>query len=416
MKKFVYQARDNQGKMISGYLMSENLETANINLKEKNYWILGIKEESSSKFDVLNINLDVYLDKIGFNQVGLKDIVIFCRQFATLINSGISAVKALTILSEQIENKFFADVLKNIKHTIEQGSELSVAFAAYPKIFDPLFVNMVKAGEAGGVLDEVLDRLAKFYEERAKLGQKIKSAMTYPVVVLVFALIIFFVMLTFILPQFSKLFMRLDADLPAYTQFLIDLSHFLTNLAKFPNSILLIIFITCIIVGFKKIYSTETGRYYIDKFFLSLPVFGSLIKKVSLARFTRTFATLLKSGVPIISSLEIVADSISNYVVAKSVKSIIVDIKQGSTIYEPLEKEKVFPPMVISMIAVGEETGELDAMLFKVADFYETEVDNAVESLTSIIEPIMLVLIGGIVGSVIVGMYLPMFKMFDNIH
>ena len=271
---------------------------------------------------------------------------------------------------------------------------------------------MIKAGETGGVLDEVLNRIASFMEYKARLSAKIQTAMTYPIIVSIFAIIIFFVMLTLILPKFSDIFIKLGSELPAYTQFLINISVFLRS----PWCLFLLVAIASGFWGFKKIYSSETGRYFFDSLFLKLPIFGDLIKKIAISRFTRTLGTLIKSGVPILLALEIVENASGNAVVTRTVKQIQNEVRQGGMIHKPLENSTLFPPMVVSMISVGEETGELDAMLEKISDFYDIEVETGIESLTSMIEPFMMIFLGGMVGAVIIGMYLPMFKIFETLN
>ncbi len=410
MIQYAYKARDKQGNLHENIIISESEEAALKQLYDKGLWVIRIRKGKSAGGSVLDIDLDEVLSKL--TGVGLKDIVVFCRQFAALVNSGIPIMRALNILSSQAENKGLADILKQIKDDVEQGVSLSDAFSKHTKIFDRLFVSMIRAGETGGVLDEVLNRISAFMEYRARLSAKIKSAMAYPVVVSVFAVIIFFIMLTLILPRFSAIFTRLGSDLPAYTQFLINISEFLRS----PSCIFLILAIAALTFGFFRIYSTEQGKYFFDKLFLKIPVVGNLVQKIAIARFTRTFSTLIKSGVPILTSLEIVQDSAGNAVVAKTVKNIQEEVKQGGMIHFALERSTVFPPMVISMISVGEETGELDIMLAKVADFYDTEVETGIEALTSMLEPFMMVFLGGMIGAVIVGMYLPMFKIFEALN
>lgn len=410
MVQFQYKARDEKGILHQNLVSAESIEAAKSQLSDKGLWIIELEKVKDNKTAFLDFELDGILSEIM--GVGLKDLVIFCRQFAALVNAGVAMMRSLNILALQTENPKLAKVLKQIKTDIEQGISLSEAFAKYPDIFDRLFISMIKAGETGGVLDEALNRIALFMENRAKLSAKIKSAMTYPAVVSVFAVIIFFVMLTVILPKFSEIFSRLGSELPAYTQFLINMSTFLRS----PASFLVIISFGTIGYGFKRIYSLERGKYFFDKLFLGFPIVGNLLQKVAVARFTRTFGTLIKSGVPILNSLEIVEESSGNAVLAKAVREVKEEVKQGGMIHKQLEKSEIFPPMVTSMIAVGEETGELDLMLTKIADFYDSEVEAGVESLTSLLEPIMMVFLGGMVGAVIVGMYLPMFKIFDAIH
>lgn len=410
MIQFKYKARNEKGSLYESVIVAESLELAQSQLFEKGLWVIEIEENQKAKKTLLDFELDgLFSDFIG---VGLKDLVIFCRQFAALVNAGVAMMRSLGILSAQTENPKLAKILKQIKDDVEEGISLSEAFGKHPKVFDRLFVSMIKAGEAGGVLDEVMNRIALFMENRARLSAKIKSAMTYPTVVSVFAIIIFFVMLTFILPKFSEIFSRLGSELPAYTQFLINLSKFLRS----PGSLFLIISFGAFGYGFKKIYSLENGKYFFDKLFLGLPIVGNLLQKIAVARFARTFGTLIKSGVPILTSLEIVEESSGNAVLAKTVMEVREEVQQGGMIHIPLERSDIFPPMVTSMIAVGEETGELDLMLSKIADFYDSEVESGVEALTSLLEPIMMVFLGGMVGAVIVGMYLPMFKIFEAIH
>jgi len=409
MVQYNYKARDAQGVLVQNFINAESLQNAQEQLFEKGYWVLEIKEIINQKKSALDFELDGMISEIM--GVGLKDLVIFCRQFSALVNAGVAMMRSLNILSMQTENLKLRKILKQIKDDVEQGISLSEAFSKYPEVFDRLFVSMIKAGETGGVLDEVMNRIALFMENRAKLSAKVKSAMTYPAVVSVFALIIFFVMLTVILPKFSEIFSRLGSELPAYTQTLINISDFLRS----PSILLLIISLGAVGYGFKKIYSLENGKYFFDKLFLTVPIVGSLLQKVAVARFTRTFGTLIRSGVPILTSLEIVEESSGNAVLAKSVKEVKDEVKQGGMIHKPLERCSIFPPMVTSMIAIGEETGELDLMLTKIADFYDAEVEAGVDALTSLLEPLMMVFLGGMVGAVIVGMYLPMFKIFDAI-
>jgi type IV pilus assembly protein PilC len=410
MTQFRYKARDSQGILHENVITADNETSAKAQISEKGLWLVDLRSIQDKRGSILDIELDGIFGSL--TGVGLRDLVIFCRQFSSLVNSGVAMIRTLTILSEQAENPSFRKILKSVKNDVEQGTSLSEAFSKFPKTFDRFFISMIKAGETGGVLDDVLGRIAKFMEDKAKLSNKIKSAMAYPTLVSILAVIIFFVMLTVILPKFSQIFTRLGSELPAYTQFLIDISNYLRS----PMLIVFIIMIVCIVMGYKKIYSTKSGKYFIDSISLKLPVVGGLIKKVSVARFTRTFGTLIKSGVPILSSLEIVEESSGNALIAKVVNNIREEIKQGGTISDPLEKSAVFPPMVVSMIAVGEETGELDSMLNKIADFYDSEVESAVDALTAMLEPLMMVFLGGMVGAVIVGMYLPMFKMFESIR
>ena len=410
MIQYTYKARDNQGNLHENVMVAESEDVVHNQLSEKGLWVIELKKTKSSSNSILDIKLDgIFAEMMG---VGLKDIVIFCRQFSTLVNSGVAMMRSLNILASQSENLKLSKILKLVKDDVEQGISLSEAFSKHPAIFDSLFVSMIKAGETGGVLDEVLNRIASFMEYKARLSAKIQTAMTYPIIVSIFAIIIFFVMLTLILPKFSDIFIKLGSELPAYTQFLINISVFLRS----PWCLFLLVAIASGFWGFKKIYSSETGRYFFDSLFLKLPIFGDLIKKIAISRFTRTLGTLIKSGVPILLALEIVENASGNAVVTRTVKQIQNEVRQGGMIHKPLENSTLFPPMVVSMISVGEETGELDAMLEKISDFYDIEVETGIESLTSMIEPFMMIFLGGMVGAVIIGMYLPMFKIFETLN
>jgi type IV pilus assembly protein PilC len=346
-----------------------------------------------------------------FEKVKLKDMVIFSRQFSSMIGSGVAMIRTLTIISDQCENKKLKEVLTDIKHQVENGQALSDAFARHPEVFDRLFVSMVRAGETGGILDEVMQKVAEFAEQRQKLNDKVKSAMAYPSVALAVALIVFWVMLTFIIPVFKSMFDGMGSELPAFTQMLIDLSALM-------RSVWMLVFIAVIggaVYSIKQYYKTEAGRFALDGLMLKAPVLGDVIQKVAVARFTRTFGVLVRSGVPMLTALEVVRETAGNAVLSKAVESVQKEVREGGTISKPMSKEPLFPPMVVQMVAVGEETGKLDDMLTKIADFYDDEVENSVEALTSVLEPLMVVGIGGIVGSVVVGMYLPIFSIINNI-
>lgn len=409
MPQFKYKARDDKGNMHENVVISESVIELRQQLKDKGLYLIDAEDLLTKKGRATDIKLDAFFAK--FSKVKLKDMVVFSRQFSALINAGVAMMRALTLLSDQSENQKLRMILNQIKADVEQGTSLSDAFARHPDTFDTLYVSMIRAGESGGVLDEVLNRVAKFLEDKARLVHQVKSAMTYPAIVTILALIIFFVMLTFILPKFSQLFNRLGGELPAYTQFLINIS----NTLRSPWLLVIIGFLVFIFFVFKAIYATPSGRYNIDNFMLMIPIFGDLFKKVAVARFTRTFGTLVRSGVPILSALEIVEESAGNAVLAKVVSDVKAEVNQGGSISDPLARSKLFPQMVVSMISIGEETGELDAMLTKIADFYDIEVESAVSSMTSLLEPMMIVVLGGMVGAVIVGMYLPMFKIFEKI-
>ena len=339
-------------------------------------------------------------------KVGQADIILFCRQFSTMIDAGLPIIQCLEILHSQQENVTFKKMLKTIKADVEGGQTFAEALGKYPKQFDDLFVNMIQAGEAGGILDTILRRLSAYMEKAAKLKAQIKGAMTYPIVTLVIAAIVVGVIMVFVIPVFEEMFAGMGGALPVPTQICVNMSRFIKG-----N----ILFIIGGIVGFlfivKRFYATEKGRVICDDVALKLPVFGSLIRKAAVSKFTRTTGTMLSSGVSILDSLEIVAKTAGNKTVEKAVYETRAAIAEGRTMSDPLAESGVFPSMVCQMIAVGESTGALDAMLGKIADFYDEEVDQAVENMTALIEPFMLVFLGVVIGGLVVSMYLPIFKM-----
>lgn len=340
-----------------------------------------------------------------------KDLVIFTRQFATMIGAGLPLVQALEILSKQTENKFFATVIGEIKNNVEGGSTFAEALKKYPRIFSDLYSNMVAAGEAGGILDTILIRLSTYIEKAQSLKRKVKGAMVYPAVVISVAVLVIVIIMVFVVPTFSKMFTQLGGDLPAPTQLIINMSNFLGGVGGLI-CLATIIGIIVFIVQFKR---TEPGKKIIDRIILRLPVVGILLRKVAVAKFTRTLGTLISSGVPILDGLNITALTAGNKVIEKAVFEVRQGVSEGQTIAEPLSSSKVFPPMVTQMISVGESTGALDNMLEKIADFYDDEVDIAVGALTSMIEPILMVFLGGTVGFIVVAMYLPIFKLITLI-
>ena len=335
-----------------------------------------------------------------------KDVIIFARQFSTMIDAGLPIIQCLDILYSQQENKTFRNMLKEIKETVEGGATLAESLKKYPKYFDDLFVNMIAAGEAGGILDTILRRLASYMEKAAKLKAQVKGAMTYPIITLVIAVVVLGVILVFVIPVFQKMFADFGGELPIPTQIVVNLSEFVKG-----NILFILGGVFGIGFAFRRFYKTEKGRDVMDKVFLKLPVFGILLRKVAVAKFTRTMGTMLSSGVSILDALEIVAKTSGNRTIEKSIYSVRSGIAEGRTMADPLSESGVFPAMVCQMISVGESTGALDAMLEKIADFYDEEVDQAVENLTSMIEPFMLVFLGTTIGGLVVSMYLPIFKM-----
>ncbi len=344
---------------------------------------------------------------MGGGSVKDKDLVIFTRQFSTMIGAGLPLVQTLEILSNQTENKFFAKTIGEIKSDVEGGSTFADALKKHPKIFSELYTNMVAAGEAGGILDTILIRLATYIEKAQNLKRKVKGAMVYPSVTMTVAIGVIIIIMVFVVPTFGSMFDTLGGQLPLPTQIIIDLSDFLSGpggIVTFASIVGFVIFI----IQFKK---TQRGRKLLDRLILRLPVVGILFKKVAVAKFTRTLGTLISSGVPILDGLNITAKTAGNKVVEESVMAVRQGVSEGKTIAEPLSEAKVFPPMVTQMIAVGESTGALDNMLEKIADFYDDEVDIAVSNLTSMIEPVLMVFMGGTIGFIVIAMYLPIFKL-----
>jgi len=339
-------------------------------------------------------------------KVKTKDIVVFTRQFATMIDAGLPLVQCLEILSGQQENPTFKEIILKVKEDVESGATFADALGKHPKVFDRLYVNLVNAGEVGGILDTILNRLAGYIEKSMNLRKKVKGAMVYPATVVSVAILVVAIILIWVIPVFQQMFAGVGKNLPGPTLFVIALSEFTKKYFLFILISLFVLAFVC-----KRIYQTEKGRMAFDRMFLRLPVFGDLLRKVAVAKFTRTLGTLVSSGVPILEGLDVVARTAGNAVVEQAIMKTRESISEGRTIAEPLKETKVFPPMVVQMIAVGEATGALDQMLSKIADFYDTEVDDAVSALTSLIEPLLMVFLGGAIGGLVVAMYLPVFQM-----
>jgi type IV pilus assembly protein PilC len=340
-----------------------------------------------------------------------KDIILFARQFSTMIDAGLPIIQCLEILHTQQNNKTFKRMIKEIKEQVEAGATLAEALKRFPKHFDDLFVNMIAAGEAGGILDAILRRLAAYMEKAAKLKSQVKGAMTYPIVTLIIAVVVLGIILVFVIPVFQEMFADFGGELPVPTQIVVSMSEMV-------KSKIIYILIALFIMGFalKKFYATEKGQDVVDDLMLKIPVFGELLRKVAVAKFTRTMGTMLASGVAILEALDIVAKTSGNRTVERAIYDVRSGIAEGRTMADPLAESGVFPAMVCQMISVGESTGALDAMLEKIADFYDEEVDQAVENLTSLIEPFMLVFLGVTIGGLVVAMYLPIFKMAGAIQ
>ncbi|MEB3300085.1 MAG: type II secretion system F family protein [Candidatus Sericytochromatia bacterium] len=417
MPQYSCKVRDHTGKSFIKVMPGDSPDEVRAKLREMGYVIVtplrltkdGTGAEAADIGPSLSERLKGMFSRSA--KVKLEDLSIFTRQLATMINSGVALVRALTIMSEQTSNPRLAEVANDIRMRVEAGTALSDAMGKHPEVFDNLFVGMVRAGEAGGVLDEVLQRVAGFNEASAKLRRQVKSAMTYPIAVAIMAVSIFIGMLVFILPVFSTMFAQMNAKLPAYTQFMIDLSE--TVRGPVGLSIALGLFICWTL--FQRFAATDQGRHIIDKYVLQLPLIGPLVQKVAVARFTRTLGTLLRSGVPLLSALEIVRDSAGNSIISGAMEDIRQAVREGEGISRPLEKADIFPPMVTQMVSVGEETGQIDAMLEKVADFFDSDVEATIKSLTSLLEPLMMGSIGILVGSIVVAMYLPIFSIIGTV-
>lgn len=341
---------------------------------------------------------------------GPKDIVIFTRQFATMVSAGLPLVQCLNILASSVENKLFAKMLTDIRQKVEAGETFADALRRHPKAFDQLYANMVEAGETGGILDKILVQLAIYMEKAIALIGKVKSAMVYPIVIVTVALSVVVFLMWFVIPTFAGIFESFGASLPAITILVLNMSNFFTT---YWYAVLAMP--VALIFGVKYIRKSEKGLYATDKLLLRAPVFGTLLEKVAVAKFTRTMGTLIFSGVPIIDGLHIAARTAGNKVIEKAILEVIDDIKQGKGLAEPLRSQGIFPVMVVQMIEVGEQTGALDAMMVKIADFYDVEVDNAVSALTSLLEPMLMIFLGIVVGFIVIAMYMPIFKMGEAI-
>jgi type IV pilus assembly protein PilC len=401
---FQYKVKDKSGKLVEGSLEAENAQLVVSKLRSMGYVPIEIEQRTG-----VNVHKDLKLP--GFSdRIKLKDVAVFSRQFATMINSGLSLLRSLYILAEQTESKPLAETVNQVRMDVERGSSLSAALAKHPKAFSRLYVSMVRAGEVGGALDSVLLRLAETIEKQVELRRKVKSAMTYPVVVAALVLIIVTAMLLFVIPMFQNIYKELGGTLPLPTQVLI-------NISKICRSFWWLIFGVEIgaAIGFRKWINSDEGRKKWDAIKLKVPIFGKLVRKTALARFSRTLSALVRSGVPILESLDIVAETSGNNVVAEAVRDTQAGVKQGEPLSKRLEEHEVFPQMVVQMMAVGEETGALDEMLDKIADFYDQEVEATVDALTSLIEPLLIVVMGVCVGGMIISLYLPMFNIIKLI-
>jgi type IV pilus assembly protein PilC len=401
MPIFLWEGQTAKGELKKGEQEAPDDATLRGQLRRRGLRNIEIKKKPVDLFE-----------NIAFLQpkVKEKDVVIFARQFATMINAGLPIVQCLEMLGAQEKNKTFAKTIQKIKEDIEGGSTLSESLKKFPKIFDDLFVNLIAAGEAGGILDTILQRLSSYMEKAMKLKSRVKGAMTYPVSVLVISFAVVTLLLLKVIPVFQKMFEGMGKALPAPTQLVVDASQFMQDYFLYMMGAFIIL-----IIGFVRFYRTENGRMIVDRTVLKAPVFGPLLKKVAVAKFSRTLSTMMSSGVPIIEGLDIVSKTAGNKVIEEALQKTKRSISEGKTISEPLMETGIFPPMVVQMIGVGENTGALDSMLSKIADFYDDEVDAAVSAMTALLEPFMMVFLGVVVGGMIIAMYLPIFQMAAGI-
>ncbi len=401
---FEYTVRDKTGKTRTGTMTGANQKAVADRLRDSGYAPVSISEQKESL-----AKREIKIPGMG-QKVGLVDLSIFARQFSTMINAGLSLIRALNILAEQTENSKLAEIISEVRSEVEQGAPLSNAMAKHEQ-FPKLFIAMVKAGETGGLLDQVLLRVANTMETDLALRRKVKSAMTYPVVVLIMAVTLSSAMIVFVVPTFEGLFTSLGGELPLPTQVLVTMSKFMRG---FWYVFLFAPF--ALWKGFVYARKQPRVRFMLDKLKLKVPVFGPLFHKVALSRFTRNFGSLLRAGVPILSALQIGADTVNNGVMSNAIADVSNAVKEGESIASPLTKHDIFPPMTVQMIAVGEETGAIDEMLEKISDFYDAEIEATAEQLTALLEPVMIAVLGGIVGGMVVALYMPMFKIFDLVQ
>jgi type IV pilus assembly protein PilC len=396
---FVWKGKTRDGKAVSGERVADNKEAVMALLRRDQILVSSVKEKGK----------EIALPKLG-GGVPSKDLAIFVRQFSVMIDAGLPLVQCLEILGSQQENKNFAKILQQTRMDVEGGASLADAMRKHPKAFDDLFTNMIAAGEAGGILDTILKRLATYIEKAVKLKAQVKGAMVYPVAVISIAGIVIAVILWKVIPTFASMFAGLGAELPLPTRFVIALSQWFVRLLPF-----IIIFIVLGVFFFRRYYATHGGRRTIDGMVLRLPILGDIMRKIAVARFCRTLSTLMASGVPILDGLEITARTAGNAIIEDAIMAVRKGVESGLTVAQPLRESKVFPPMVVQMIGVGEQTGALDAMLSKIADFYEEEVDQAVANLLTLMEPVMIMFLGVTVGGIVISMYLPLFDLISKL-
>ena len=402
---FEFKARDRTGKVHDGQIEASSSGAVVKTLRDRGLMPLSVSEKKASA-----LQKEIKIPGFG-GKIKQKEMALFSRQLATMVNSGLTLIRSLSILEDQSENPTLKEVVSEVRHKVEQGVSLSVALEDHPKAFGTLYVSMVRAGEVGGALDETLTRLADTLEAQARLRSQVKSAMAYPVVVLNLIIFIVLAMLVFVVPIFEKMYSDLGGELPLPTQMLINISRFITG-----KWWLIAAVFGGLIYAFRRWKRSEAGSRQWDALKLRLPIFGKLTQKVSISRFARTFSVLSRTGVPVLQALDIVAQTSGNHVVSDAVLDVQSSVKRGESLATPLERHDVFPPMVTQMMAVGEETGALDAMLSKVSDFYDREVDDTVAALTSLIEPMLIVVMGVVVGGILISLYLPMFNIANLIQ
>ena len=398
MARFSYIAKNNKGKTIKGIIEASSHSDIVAILKGRNYYPIEIKPIGQA------------LDLTKYKKIKVKDLAVFCRQFATTLRSGIPVVDSLEILHKQTENKKFAQVIGDVYEIIQKGHSLSEAMGAHPNVFPMLLINMVETGEISGTLDSIMERMAVHFEKENRINQKLKSSMTYPIVVSIVAVLVVIFLLTFVMPTFIGMFDSMGAELPLLTRILMGISY---GLRKFWYIYLLVVVL--IIYGFNKYYKTPSGKYKIDKLKLGVPIFGKVQKKVVVSRFTRTLSTLLNSGIDLLQALDAVQRVINNDFVNEKMRVVEEEARKGLGLSQPIMRTGIFPPMVHQMVKVGEDTGSLDSILEKTADFYDEEVETALSQMTTMIEPLIIVVLGGMVGFIVAAMILPMFDMYNII-
>jgi len=403
MPIFRYNAMDTGGRTTTGTLEAESMDVVRNKLSELRYHVLSISETRPHRTFVDWFN--------SIQRVSLRELVLFSRQFATMIDAGLSVVKCLDILQQQCKDPKLKDVIGQTKHDVASGASLTDAIGKHPRVFSGLYVNMIKSAEAGGILDKVLDRLATFLEKEQEVRNKVKSAMMYPAAVFLFACLMLLALLFFVLPKFKSIFETMNLELPITTRALLGFSGFATSYWY-----IFVALAAGAAVAYNLYRRTERGKYQIDLIKLRLPVMGDLFMKTAISRFARTFGTLIASGVPVLRALEIVAETAGNVVIGQTITQTRISVKEGEKISTPLMGSKIFPVMVVQMIGVGEETGRLDQMLVKVSDFYDQEVDSALKGLTSLIEPVMIVGLGAIVGFIAVSVISPIYQLVGSIQ